>query len=218
VTARSISLALLILGAPALIAQEPRGDLQVQVPGPVLSPGDYPTVRTRDVLNTPKIRDLMERGNFPAQLHFRLELWKKNRWFDEEMDFTEWTVRVAMAATTRRFTVSRVHDSRPETVGTYGTFEEAVAAVDRGYVVRQIARGESGREHYYSARLEVAVLQLSDLDALEAWLRGEVQPTLAGKRNPLTAVRRAVGTAFSRVIGGDRRSYEVRSGVFVVSG
>jgi hypothetical protein len=217
VTARRLALALALLGASAAVAQEPRGELQVQVPGRTLSPGDHPTVRTSDVLNTPKIRDLMERGNFPAQLSFRLELWKKNRWFDEQKDYTEWVVRVAMAPTTRRFTVSRVHDSRPVTVGTYGTFEEAAAAVDRGYVVREIARGDAGHEHYYSARLEVAVLQVSDLDALDSWLR-DARPALAGKRNPLTPIRQAAGTLLSRVIGGDRRSYEARSGVFLVGG
>ena len=71
-----------------------------------------------------------------------------------------------------------------------------------------------GRRYYYSLVLDVETLSVSDLDQLERWLRGELQPAVRGKRSPLSALREGFGTLLSRVLGGETRHYESRSGTF----
>jgi hypothetical protein len=62
--------------------------------------------------------------------------------------------------------------------------------------------------------LDIEALSVSDLDELERWMRGELRPAVRGKRAPLSALRRGVGTLLSRVLGGETRHYEARSGTF----
>jgi hypothetical protein len=68
--------------------------------------------------------------------------------------------------------------------------------------------------YYYNVVLDVETLSVSDLDELQRWLSGELQPAVRGKRAPLSALRRGFGTLLSRVLGGEKRHYEARSGTF----
>ena len=71
-----------------------------------------------------------------------------------------------------------------------------------------------GAQYYYNVILDVETLSVSDLDELQRWLNGELQPAVRGKRAPLSALRRGFGTLLSRVLGGEKRHYEARSGPF----
>jgi hypothetical protein len=57
-------------------------------------------------------------------------------------------------------------------------------------------------------------LSVSDLDQLERWLRGELRPAVRGENNPLTAIGEGARTLVTRILGGERRHYEKRSGTF----
>jgi hypothetical protein len=213
---RAVSLLFLIggLAAPVMAQRDPRVDaLEVRIPGSVLDERDRPEVVTHGVLDGTKIRDLMAAA-FPAQLHFRLELWKKNPWVDEFKGFTEWDVLVSFDPTTKRYAVRRRHGTQTEEFPSFASIAEAIAFVERPYRVPQIARGVRGEQYYYLAHLDVMALQNSDLEAVQRWLKGDLQPAIRGKRNPFAAVREGLGTMLSRVIGGDRRRYEDRSAIF----
>ena len=62
--------------------------------------------------------------------------------------------------------------------------------------------------------LDVETLSLSDLDEVERWLRGELKPAVRGQKNPGTAVTRGIRTLVVRLLGGEKRHYEARSGTF----
>jgi len=67
---------------------------------------------------------------------------------------------------------------------------------------------------YYIVTLNVAMLSVNDLDEVERWLRGELQPAVRGERNPGTALSRGAMTLMTRILGGERRHYEARSPKF----
>jgi hypothetical protein len=49
---------------------------------------------------------------------------------------------------------------------------------------------------------------------VERWLRGELRPAVRGEKNPGTALTRGVRTLVVRLLGGEKRHYEARSGTF----
>jgi hypothetical protein len=77
-----------------------------------------------------------------------------------------------------------------------------------------ISPAKRGQRSYYNLVLEIETLSLTELDEVEQWLRGEVKPAVRGKKNPGTAVSRGVRTLMVRLLGGERRRYEARSGTF----
>jgi hypothetical protein len=211
---RFVLLLFLGLATPIMAQRDPRADpLEVRVAGPTLGERDRPEVLTHGVLDGTKIRDLMAAA-FPAHLHFRLELWKKNSWVDEYKGATEWDVLVSFDPTTKRYAMRRRHGTQIEEFLTFASIEAVVASVERPYKVPQLPRGTRGQEHYFLAVLEVEALQNSDLEAVQRWLKGDLRPAIRGKRNPFEALRQGLGTMLSRVVGGERRRYETRSGVF----
>ena len=58
---------------------------------------------------------------------------------------------------------------------------------------------------------ELQTLDVSDLDELERWLRGEASPAVHGRRSPGTALTRGVKSLASRLLGGEIRRLEARS-------
>jgi hypothetical protein len=62
-----------------------------------------------------------------------------------------------------------------------------------------------------AVQAELQTLDVSDLDELERWLRGEASPAVRGKRNPGTAITRGVRSLASRLLGGEVRRLEARS-------
>ena len=77
-------------------------------------------------------------------------------------------------------------------------------------------RGITGTTDWtpYNVVLDVETLSLTELDEVEQWLRGELKPAVRGKKNPGTAVSRGVRTLMIRLLGGEKRRYEARSGAF----
>ena len=65
---------------------------------------------------------------------------------------------------------------------------------------------------YFIGVLDVASLELSDLDEVQQWLRGDVR----GNGNPGTALGRSVKKLFVRLLGAERRNLQGRSRTFVV--
>ena len=91
--------------------------------------------------------------------------------------------------------------------------EDADAAVGASFPA-PISPPRRGRRSYYTLTLDIETLSLTELDEVEQWLRGEVKPAVRGKKNPGTAVGRGMRTVMVRLIGGEKRRYETRTGTF----
>ena len=223
-----ITLAVLAAALPAR-AQHPRVALDLPPTADTLAPGGGtageasgagsagpvvigPTVRAIDVLSDGQTRDLLRNG-FPARLHYRLELWHQNGVFSAVDNTREWDVIVRYDPLTKRFRAARLTGDTATVLGDFPQFPALASAMATPFVVPLVPRRHGGR-YFYNLVLDVEMLSLSDLDEVERWLRGELRPAVQGKRNPAGVVGRGLRTLFVRLLGAERRHYEVRSKEF----
>ncbi|MGH7664080.1 MAG: DUF4390 domain-containing protein [Gemmatimonadaceae bacterium] len=204
---------LVTVGALPLAAQSGSGPrLEVVLPPQAALITTGPTVRAIDMITDRRLSDLLRSG-FPARLHFRVELWSADGWFDDMKGRREWDVIVQYDPLEQRYRVARVTGDQATFLGVYETLQGADSAVSRAYRVPLVAPRSRDR-HYYNVVLEVETLSLSDLDEVERWLRGELRPAVRGEANPGTAITRGVRTLLVRLLGGEKSQYQVRSGTF----
>jgi hypothetical protein len=176
-------------------------------------------VRSSRLLNDRQMRELLTNG-FPAALRFRLELWRAGGLFDDLESTTEWEVLVRFDPYSQQYSVVRLRGTkeaptRRESVEGLASLEAAEKILDEPFpVALRPARADGN--YYYNIVLDVETLSVSDLDELQRWLNGELQPAVRGKRAPISALRRGFGTLLSRVLGGEKRHYEARSTTFRV--
>jgi len=200
----------LVLWAAPLMAQRPRVQLDVALAA-ATAPTIGATVGTESLLDDPKTRELLHNG-FPARIHYRLELWRTGGFSDERRGLTEWEVLVAFDPAAETFNAVRRGDEG-RVLENYGGFPTLIAAEAAfGRPLRVDLHPDGSGRFYYNLVLDVQTLTVSDLDALQQWLRGPEPPS----RNPLKAIRSGLGTLVSRLLGGDKRHYERRSDVFTV--
>jgi hypothetical protein len=171
-----------------------------------------PQIGFGHVLDDEQTRELVRAG-FPAQLHFRLELWRVGRWVNELDRSVEWDIVVGYDPTSQAYRVRRRFGNQVEDLGAFPTLSSAQAASERPFRVPLTPR-RPGRRYYYNLVLDVEALSVSDLDQLERWLRGELRPAVRGENNPLSAIGSGARTLVTRILGGERRHYERRSPTF----
>jgi hypothetical protein len=171
-------------------------------------------VRASGLLGDAELQELLRNG-FPAAMTFRLELWREGGMFDEIEGAVQWNTLVRYDPYTGQYLVVRRQGARfEEDFGGFPTLAAAEAAVlDKPYAVR-LSPTRLNARYYYNVVVDIQSLSVSDLDELQRWLRGELQPAVRGKRSPLSALREGFGTLLSRVLGGETRHYESRSGTF----
>ena len=169
-------------------------------------------IRTANVIADKELQKLLQNG-FPANLHYRADLWSRGGLFDDVKASVEWDVLVRYEPLTKTYRVARFVSQRWETIGRFERYEDAQAAVARPYQPPLPARRTRDRQ-YYIVTLEVEVLSMSDLDEVEGWLRGELRPAVRGKRNPGTALGRGFSRLATRLLGGENQRYEQRSETF----
>ena len=205
-----------IIASLALALAVPAGAQKVHVD--VLSPAqnawadEPPAVASGGLLADAAMRDLLANG-FPARLHYRLERWVSGRWFDDLKAATEWDVILKYDVLGKKYQVVRVVARKSESLGEFAGVDDAAAAVEAAYKVA-ISLPKKGQRGYYNLLLDVETLSLSDLDEVQQWLRGELKPAVSGKKNPGTAVGRGIRTLVVRLLGGEKRHYEARTGTF----
>ena len=200
---------LLTLASPALAQRGPRLEVSVLAAN---SPPAGASVIAGRLLGYAKMRDLLRSG-FPAAMTFRLELWRASGFFDELESATQWNALVRYDPYTQEYLAVRRHGRVEENFGGFPTLEAAETAMEKAYAVILPPR-RSGTRYYYNLVVDVESLNVNDLDELQRWLRGEFEPAVRGKRAPLSALRRGFGTLLSRVLGGESRHYESRTGTF----
>ncbi len=205
-----VLLAVGFLSASAVDAQRVR--LEVVAPPQNTWADDAPTIASTGLLTDPSMRDLLANG-FPARLHYRLERWAGGRWFDDLKAASEWDVILKYEVLAKKYQAVRVVNKKATSLGEFTTLEDASGAVEAPYKTT-IALPKKGQRGYYNLLLDVETLSLSDLDEVERWLRGELKPAVSGKKNPGTALGRGVRTLVVRLLGGEKRHYEARTGTF----
>jgi hypothetical protein len=169
-------------------------------------------VRASQLLNDSKTRELLTNG-FPAALRFRLELWRVGGLFDDLEATTSWQVLVRYDPYARRYSVVRLQARTTENLGGFSTLQAVDEEIATPYPVA-LRPKRARAKYYYNVVLDEQTLSVSDLDELQRWLRGDVQPVVRGRSDPFTALWRGMGTLLSRVLGGTKRHYEARSGEF----
>ncbi|MBI2409306.1 MAG: hypothetical protein HYV19_13500 [Gemmatimonadetes bacterium] len=212
-TRRAFLLAAVLLGtgAPAAWAQT-RPSLTIAAPPADQSTRTGPVVVASHMLSGRKLQELLASG-FPARLHFTVELWSTGGWVNDLERSTEWDVVVRWLAVERVYEVTQVSGDRPFSLGRFALLADAASAVARP--TRAPIAAPAGRHRfYYQATLSVETLALSDLDEVERWLRGELRPAVRGERNPGTVIGRGLRTLATRLLGGEKREYVARTGVF----
>jgi len=102
---------------------------------------------------------------------------------------------------------------RPFSLGKFSKMEDAEAAVARRTRV-PITALRTTRKMYYKVSLEVQVIESSDLEEVDRWLRGNIESPLKGRTNPGTALTRGLRSIAAKLLGGESRQYEVTSPSF----
>ncbi len=204
-----VLIATLLASAPAS-AQKPQ--VSLVMPDKSVLSTEPPSVRSSSLVTDGAMLDLLRNG-FPARLHYRVERWTTGGWFDDIAAEAEWDVVVRYDALSKEFQVFRVVKKKTISLGSYGTIAEAEAAVDFPFPA-PIRPPKRGQKSYYNLVVDIETLSLTELDEVERWLRGELKPAVRGKGNPGTAVGRGVRTVMVRILGGEKRRYETRSGTF----
>ena len=191
-------------------AQKPQ--LQIVLPDRSELATEPPSVRSVSLLSDEAMRNLLVNG-FPARLHYRMERWASGGWFDDIKAAAEWDVVVKYDALGKQYHVFRAVANRALELGSYPTLADAEEMVNTVFRA-PISPAKRGQRSYYNLVLDIETLSLTELDEVEQWLRGEVKPAVRGKKNPGTAVSRGIRTLMVRLLGGERRRYEARSGTF----
>jgi hypothetical protein len=207
---RAIAIVAVLAAASNAVAQKPQ--VSVVLPEQSMRASEPPIVRSQSLITDGAMLDLLHNG-FPARLHYRIERWSTGGWFDDIAAEKEWDVVVRYDALKKFFQVYRVVSRKTTLLGSFESIQEAEASVDAPFPA-PISAPKKGRRSYYTLTLDIEAISLTELDEVERWLRGELQPAVRGKKNPGTAVGRGVRTVMVRLLGGEKRHYETRTGTF----
>lgn len=208
----SLAFVLLLAAAPAR-GQDKSPRVDITRPDVVFAGTGVATTTISGMLTEGNRRDLLL-GGWPTAVHGRLELYRRGflGTYDRESSF-EWDVIVEYSAVTKIFHLRRVIDNAVENLGEVATLDEADRILSRPFSP-PLSPSRRGDRYFYLFNAEVATMSLSDLDAWQRWVKGEARPAVQGKRNPIGAFQRGLGSLLSRVLGGDTQSYERRSTPF----
>ena len=88
------------------------------------------------------------------------------------------------------------------------------AGIESEYLPR-IRPTESGR-YYYTVALQIETLSVSDLDELERWVQGELQPAVSGQRSVPGAIGQGAKRLMLRLVDLPARRYDARTERFRV--
>jgi hypothetical protein len=208
-----LAIALLLIGAVPLPAQRD-GRVQISLPAAQDRGRLAPSIGARNVLHDHSLQELLHSG-FPARLHYRLELWEAGTIFDDLKNQIEWDVIVSYNPLERRYAATRIEPGgeHATSLGSYTTLAGIDAALARPF--QPPLRPPTRRSRfYYIVALDVQMLSVNDLDEVQRWLRGELSPAVRGERNPGTAIGRGAKTLITRLLGGEERHYQERTGIF----
>lgn len=147
-------------------------------------------------------------SGLPLRIQVSVELWKDG-FFDSQRGAADWRASVLYDPLERTYRVATgepglgemVVDSLPEVAERLpDTFRPPLRPMERG-------------RFYYDGYVEVRTLSLSDLDELERWLRGDVDPEAHGdeEREVGSFLGRTFRRVFVRVLGLPSRRFRIET-------
>ena len=171
-------------------------------------PDRAPVVSLGPVLAEADLAEAMRSG-LPVRMRFRTELWR-DEFLDDLVADDEFVLVLRYEPIERRY---EVYDERSRgAAGFYSSYSRMRAAVETRYSFDMRPR-DSGR-YYYLSSVEIETLALSDLEELQSWLRGELNPAVSGEGSVLGAIGNGARRAFIRILGLPARRHEARSAPF----
>jgi hypothetical protein len=177
--------------------------------GPDATVGYRGVLRVRDILADDELEEAVRSG-LPLRVRFRVELWQDG--FIDDLRATEqWTSVVTYDPLSERYVVRTRADARARV---FPDFHAARAAIETAYVVS--LRPQKRGRYYYTGSADIETLSLSDLQELERWLKGELQPAVSGDRSIPGAIGQGARRLFIRVLSLPERRLEARSERFRV--
>ncbi len=196
------------------LAAQRRPALEVELPAPAQLAVAGPVVRASAMLSGDRIREPLAAG-FPARFHFIVELWSEGGLFNNLERRAEYDVIVRHIALENVYEVMRIENDRALSLGKFTKVDDAESAVGRPARVL-ITPPRSKRRLYYQVTLTEQILNASDIDEVNRWLKGDLRPAISGERNPGTALTRSLRTFAARLFGGESREYEQKTPAFRV--
>lgn len=197
-----------VSAALAAALQQQRSPLRIRV-----EPGkDDAVLGIGAVLDDHELADAARSG-LPIRLRFRTELWR-DEFIDDLVESVSWSTVVVFEPLSRRFFVRSTAGDQQAHV--FASFEAARTAVERDVQLHHNTRRE-GRYYYY-ASLDIETLSISDLNELERWLQGDLQPAVQGDQSIPGALGSGAKRLLIRALGMPARHFEARSSRFRIPG
>jgi hypothetical protein len=191
----------------------PKPELRMELPADSLLTRRGPLVSATNMLLREKIQKHLLAG-FPARFHFRVELWSERGWFTDRLESAiEYDVFARYLPLERKYDVILVENDNALSLGKYDVVADADRAVGRPFAVPIVAARINATQ-YYLTTLIVESLSEKDLDEVERWLKGDVEPGITGQAHPASIISRGVRTLASRLLGGEKTEYEMASPKF----
>src|SRR5688572_27657433 len=169
-----------------------------------------PVVRVGPILRDRELEQTARAG-VPVRVRVRVELWK-DQIFDALVDSATWSSVVVFEP------IGELYLVRTLPAGTqprrFTTFTDVRAGIETEYLPR-IRPREAGR-HYYTVTVQIETLSVSDLDELERWVQGELQPAVSGQRSVPGALGQGAKRLMLRLLDLPTRRYDARTERFRV--
>jgi len=173
--------------------------------------GFRPVVRVGPVLRSRELEDVARSG-VPVRMRVRVELWR-DRLFDELADSASWSSTIGYEPIGETWFVRSLPAN---TIRRYPGFIALRQAVESEYSL-PIRPRRDGR-YYYTVSLQIETLSVSDLNELERWLQGELQPAVSGQRSVPGAVGAGARRLMLRLLDLPARRVDHRTGSFQFDG
>jgi hypothetical protein len=173
------------------------------------SAGHRGVLRVRDILADDELADAVRSG-LPLRVRFKVELWR-DAMFDDLVSTEQWTAVLTYDALSQQYILRTRSDARARV---FADFNAARSVIESAYAV-SLRPTKQGR-YYYTGSADIETLSLSDLEELERWLKGELQPAVSGDRSIPGALGQGARRLFIRVLSLPERRLEARSDRFRV--
>jgi hypothetical protein len=172
--------------------------------------GHRPVLAIGPILNEPPLHDAVRSG-LPLRVHVRIELWRDG-FFDSLVGQASWSSVLVHEPMGQHYIV---RPRGPEDAGLrFATYAAARTAIE-GEHTAELRPTRPGR-YYYTATITIETLSLSDLDELERWLQGELQPAVSGERSVPSALLQGARRLLVRLLRLPARRLDVRSERFSI--
>jgi hypothetical protein len=169
-----------------------------------------PVVRVGPVLRDRELEQTARAG-VPIRLRVRVELWK-DQIFDALVDSATWSSVIVFEPIGELYLVRTLPAANQPR--RFSSYTDVRAGIETEYLPR-IRPREAGR-HYYTVTVQIETLSLSDLDELERWVQGELQPAVSGQRSVPGALGQGAKRLMLRLLDLPTRRYDARTERFRV--